>query len=557
MLVNVLREGGKRVSGGVIVSDLKRKRVKTEVIVADVSADIVVSGRLTVPPPKPDIASILDTQARVVITRVSVIPGKVVVQGSVEVNVLYVSTAPSQPVHFFEGTLPLFGSAHVPGVTAGMFPEVVVTAVFATSRLVDPRTVDVNVLVSVRVRVIVEEIIPVVIKVPPIIVPTVKVPVVPVVKEKVVTVERAVLQGEAETVAVGTISIPADKPGASQIIRTDAVASITSAKVLPAKVVVHGAVSARVLYVALAAGQPVFSVDGTIGFSVIVSLPGVQAGMFAFASAQVEKVEAEIVNARTLRVTAVVRVLVVVTVEKDLTLITAVKDLPDPLVAVTRKLLVEEIVGQVEDASTVTVRVVVPVSLPEVGRVVQVFATPRVAKILVLDGIVIVEGALRVTVLFSALVTQRVFAVVQAVPFTVTLRVAKAVPAFFAVADVDVVKVTGVVVDPRSANVRVLLRGWTMVTRVDTVSAVVGVNPSGEAADTSAAPSGGAAPPGPPADAGAAAAGTPGRAHVVQIGETLFQIAQRYGTTVAALAQANGISDPDRIEVGDTLVIPG
>ncbi len=44
--------------------------------------------------------------------------------------------------------------------------------------------------------------------------------------------------------------------------------------------------------------------------------------------------------------------------------------------------------------------------------------------------------------------------------------------------------------------------------------------------------------------------------HVVQRGETLFQIAMRYGTTVDAIAQANGIDDPRYITVGQRLLIP-
>jgi LysM repeat protein len=45
--------------------------------------------------------------------------------------------------------------------------------------------------------------------------------------------------------------------------------------------------------------------------------------------------------------------------------------------------------------------------------------------------------------------------------------------------------------------------------------------------------------------------------HVVQPGENLYRIALRYGTTIMALANANGISDPTQIRVGQTLVIPG
>jgi uncharacterized protein YgiM (DUF1202 family) len=44
--------------------------------------------------------------------------------------------------------------------------------------------------------------------------------------------------------------------------------------------------------------------------------------------------------------------------------------------------------------------------------------------------------------------------------------------------------------------------------------------------------------------------------HVVQWGETLFGIAQRYGTSWPVLAQANNISNPDRIYAGQRLCIP-
>jgi murein DD-endopeptidase MepM/ murein hydrolase activator NlpD len=44
--------------------------------------------------------------------------------------------------------------------------------------------------------------------------------------------------------------------------------------------------------------------------------------------------------------------------------------------------------------------------------------------------------------------------------------------------------------------------------------------------------------------------------HVVQRGENLFRIAMRYGTTVEAIAQANGIKDPTQISVGQRLLIP-
>lgn len=48
-----------------------------------------------------------------------------------------------------------------------------------------------------------------------------------------------------------------------------------------------------------------------------------------------------------------------------------------------------------------------------------------------------------------------------------------------------------------------------------------------------------------------------GKVHVVQPGETLFSIARRYGVTVWALSQANGLYNMNVIYVGQNLVIPG
>lgn len=44
--------------------------------------------------------------------------------------------------------------------------------------------------------------------------------------------------------------------------------------------------------------------------------------------------------------------------------------------------------------------------------------------------------------------------------------------------------------------------------------------------------------------------------HVVQPGENLSQIAQRYGVSVEAIVQANGLEDPSLIHTGQTLIIP-
>jgi len=47
------------------------------------------------------------------------------------------------------------------------------------------------------------------------------------------------------------------------------------------------------------------------------------------------------------------------------------------------------------------------------------------------------------------------------------------------------------------------------------------------------------------------------KTHTVQPGDTLWDIAIRHGTTVAALVAANNLDDPNLLAIGQRLVIPG
>lgn len=89
----------------------------------------------------------------------------------------------------------------------------------------------------------------------------------------------------------------------------------------------------------------------------------------------------------------------------------------------------------------------------------------------------------------------------------------------------------------------------------DTASTVPSSSPSPTAAPTATVAPTSLATPSPTADPPAASASAP-PTYVVQEGDTLALIAERTGRTVQALQEANGIADPDTIEIGQVLVLP-
>ncbi|MCB1224714.1 MAG: LysM peptidoglycan-binding domain-containing protein, partial [Verrucomicrobiales bacterium] len=46
------------------------------------------------------------------------------------------------------------------------------------------------------------------------------------------------------------------------------------------------------------------------------------------------------------------------------------------------------------------------------------------------------------------------------------------------------------------------------------------------------------------------------RSHVMAKGDTLFSLARKYGVTVQAIQDANGIKDPTKIQTNSRLIIP-
>jgi LysM repeat protein len=97
--------------------------------------------------------------------------------------------------------------------------------------------------------------------------------------------------------------------------------------------------------------------------------------------------------------------------------------------------------------------------------------------------------------------------------------------------------------------------GASAVTGDGTEPVSAGIRVASE--QTVVAPAPTTVPPPTTAATTVAPATQPAGRYVVEPGDTLSLIAGRFGVTVDALSQANGITDPNSIRPGQELIIPG
>jgi LysM repeat protein len=114
---------------------------------------------------------------------------------------------------------------------------------------------------------------------------------------------------------------------------------------------------------------------------------------------------------------------------------------------------------------------------------------------------------------------------------------------------------TTYIVQPGDTLLRIALRFNTTIAAISQLNGITNPNvirygqrliiPVGGGVVVPSEPS----PPQPPTAA-------PQQTYVVRPGDTLFRIALRFGVPLNRLIQANGITDPNRVFVGQVLVIP-
>lgn len=504
------------------------ERLKVNLVQGENRVQTVVRGQIEVPQAKPEIEKILSKDAKARARNVSIVPDKVIVDGTLSLQVTYVAFKPDQSVHSMEGDVNFTAFVDVEGAMPGMdaVVELTVEDVSLTPSKRDPLKFDVAAVLSTFVKVTELDELEILTSVPE---------GNEALETQDIAVEHMIGDKAAKQVIVSDqFEVPEEKPDVEKVLASKAEVEITGTKVLAGKVIVDGEVRLQILYSAMDPRQTVHDLHHTIKFSDFVEVPEAQPGMNVQVRAEVEDADVQPVIDPKLTADAVIKLTVFVSETRTL------KDVPTKLKNEEgfekRRLKVDREIGTGVTQVVLRETAAVPEEKPDIAKVIETMVDKtEVTETNILKGKVLIRGYTDVEVVYvSTRPAQDVHALHQRLNFRTFVPVAGAEP------DMDVkvsVEPEFVSVDQLGADVHTeaVLRVKATVTEITQPNVYV---PTGAA--PTAAPT-----PCPPTD------------YVVKAGDTLSKIAAAHGVSVQAILDINPqITNPDVIDVGQVIKIP-
>ncbi|HAP94039.1 MAG TPA: peptidoglycan-binding protein [Desulfotomaculum sp.] len=509
-------------------SALASEKLRVHQVVSENTQQVVVRGKVTVPDAKPDVDKILSTDKTAKIKKLEIVPDKVIVEGTLTLQIVYIAFEPAQAVHHMHVQLPFTTFVDVPGARPGMEVQgkVAVEDVSVVRSRDDARQFDVAAVLSVFAKVTEVQEIDVL----------TQCPAGATCKTEMIKVANVVASKTKQVIVSDEFDVPGEKSSVDKILEVMFSAGVTGKRVLKNKVIVDGTVTVEVLYVALEPDQPVHQLHRTFPFSDFLEVPGAEPEMDVRVDVKVESADVEQFSPDRLRADVVLMLTANLFETRQINVITEVMGAQATMV----RLKIDHVVG--EDTTQVVLRDTfqTPEPKPDVEKILNTTVDKvEVTETKILKNKVIVRGDVDVQVIYVAgLPDQPVHAMHRKIPFRTFVEIPGAEEGM----EVDVRAVVEYITAEYEAchiTIELVLKVTAKVIetlqRDVAVEVTVPVTPA----------------PTPPVC-------VPGEVirYTIQSGDTFFVLAQRFGTTVEAIRQANPGVNPEQLQVGQVINIP-
>ncbi|MGI6114361.1 MAG: DUF3794 and LysM peptidoglycan-binding domain-containing protein [Mahellales bacterium] len=510
-----------------------RDLIKVEQVIGEELAQAMVEGDFVVSDNKPDLNRILTVDGKVVISGKEAVQDRVVVEGTVSFTVLYISDEKGSPLYSIDVSSNFTQNVELPGVKPKMNVRVKSAIEHIDYNIVNSRKFKANAVLNLDVRVTNLMQLEVVKKIEGI-------EDIQVLSDSI-KVTDVIGEGTSQTMVKEDIELPDDKPPIGSILYNEAKAVVKDKRTMENRVVVEGEVNLKTLYIANDDEKSINYIQHSIPFSHFIQIEGALENMDCEVEASVDEVYSSIRenamgDATILDAEAVVGIWARASFTEDME---AVMDAYSPTTSLEigkKDLKIVQMVGQGTADVVIKETISMPSEAAEISKVYTIDARPIITDQRMGEDRVIIEGILGINMLYMAANSEQlIHNYAWEVPFRHFIPFDGVAQDMEADLSVGTTSVEYNVIAPDEIEIRITLGASAVVTRqmernvILTVKEIEGEQQAQESSSITI--------------------------YYVKEGDTLWDIAKNFNTTVEAILKTNELEDQDKLQKGSPIII--
>jgi len=511
--------------------EFDRELLKLDQVVGEELSQSLVEGEINIPDGKPDIARILDISGTVYATGKEVIQDKVMVEGVICYNLLYIADGETPSITSVETKENFTHYIELTGAKPRMIARTELDIEHIDFEVINRRKISVKTVLNLSCRVT----------------QSLQLEAVKTFKEdaNVQTLKEKVRmmvsggEGVGQTIIRDDFEIADDMPSVVEVVKKNARARITETKAADNKVIAHGEIDIQLLYYSGEEQEALVSLEQAIPFSHFVEIPGAYQGMDSTANVSVQEFDVSIkpdINQenRILTVEIMISIEAGVFETHDYDVIVDAYS-PGKILELKRKpVYIQRMVGEYQAQATVRESISFPDNVPAASKILYVEAKPVVADYSVNEGQVTIEGILPINIFYQAEDSGIwVGSFKSEIPFSQRVEAPEIKENMECDCNLSVVHTAYTLLAPDEAEIRVTVATRVAVNETFEKEILLEV----EEAEGTVQEQYGIF------------------VYFVQPGDTLWSIAKKYNVTIDSILKYNDISDQGSLEPGRSIII--
>jgi hypothetical protein len=505
--------------------------LKVDQLVGEELSQHLIEEELIIPEDKPEIAKILDLGARVYGTGIEVVQDRVMIEGIISYNLLYIAVGDSKRVMQVDSEAGFTQYVEVEGAKPRMTADISFELEHVDYDIQDSRRLNIRTVLNIGCKV--QQLLQI-----EVLREFDQPDTIQALKEPLRLISSGG-DGSGQTIIREDVEIPDDMPSAVEVLRKDARVKVLEKKVADNRVIAHGEIDLRILYQTQEEQEPVQLLQYDIPFSHTVEVQGAYQGMDCHVNVEVQDIDISLRQdiVGDVRIFSIDMMLFMegrVFESQEVDVIVDAYSPGSVLDLTKQKIVLSRSVGEAQAQAVIRENVEIPESIPPVDKILYTEVRPLITDYRTSDNQVLVDGVLTGVVLYRPEDEELPICSLKVdIPFTQNLEIKGVTEDMNCFCEVELQYLSHTLVSFNEFELKatMLVRGEATESIEKEVLLDVEEKEQEQVEDAGI------------------------YVYFVQPGDTLWSVAKKYNTTIDSILRYNDIEDQDDLKAGTRLMI--